>query len=68
MDPASVLKNHLSLCEGVYKLLLEENSWLKIQKSVPSKDILDRKHQFASPTRIFFGQFKKIETGIFLSI
>ncbi|MDA7757881.1 hypothetical protein N8920_08260 [Opitutales bacterium] len=43
MDPKEVLINHLDLCQGVYKVLLEENTWLKTKKTAPSTTILDRK-------------------------
>lgn len=43
MDPKEVLLNHLDLCQGVYKVLLEENTWLKTKKTAPSTTILDRK-------------------------
>ena len=65
MDPASVLSNHLSLCEGVYKLLLEENSWLKIQKSVPSKDILDRKQQLLPQLEQSLVNLRKLKPEFF---
>jgi hypothetical protein len=45
MEPVKVLSTHLSLCNSVHKLLLEENSWLKVQNAVPSQDLLDRKQQ-----------------------
>ena len=45
MDPKEVLSNHLELCNGVYKVLLEENTWLKTKKSSPSNEILDRKKE-----------------------
>ena len=65
MDPASVLSNHLSLCEVVYKLLLEENSWLKIQKSVPSKDILDRKQQLLPQLEQSLVNLRKLKPEFF---
>jgi hypothetical protein len=43
MDPKEVLLNHLDLCQAVYKVLLEENTWLKTKKTAPSTTILDRK-------------------------
>ena len=43
MDPKEVLVNHLELCQGVYDVLLEENTWLKTKNSAPSVEILDRK-------------------------
>jgi hypothetical protein len=43
MEPKEVLINHLNLCQGVYKVLLEENTWLKTKKTAPSTAILDQK-------------------------
>ena len=43
MEPREVIKNHLSLCDEVYSMLLEENTWLKTKKQAPSKDMLERK-------------------------
>ncbi len=43
MEPTEVLKSHLVLCSEVYDLLLEENSWLKLQKKVPEMEFLQRK-------------------------
>ena len=43
MEPKEVLINHLDLCQGVYKVLLEENTWLKTKKTSPSTAILDQK-------------------------
>ena len=45
MDPKQVLNNHLDLCNAVYKILLEENTWLKTKKTSPSTEILDRKQK-----------------------
>ena len=43
MEPREVIKNHLSLCDEVYSMLLEENTWLKTKKQAPSTDMLERK-------------------------
>lgn len=43
MEPTEVLVGHLGLCEEVYALLLEENTWLKTKKTSPEQDLLDRK-------------------------
>ena len=43
MEPTEVLKSHLELCSEVHTLLLEENTWLKMQKKVPEMEFLQRK-------------------------
>ena len=43
MEPREIIQNHLLLCDDVYKMLLEENTWLKTKKQVPSAEILEKK-------------------------
>ena len=43
MEPTEVLVQHLELCNDVHKLLLEENTWLKVQKKVPDMKFLEQK-------------------------
>jgi len=43
MEPVDILKQHLALCQDVYQLLLEENTWLKVQKKVPEMQFLEKK-------------------------
>ena len=43
MEPTEVLKQHLELCNDVHRLLLEENTWLKVQKKVPEMKFLEEK-------------------------
>ena len=47
MDPTEVLKKHLDLCNDVHQLLLEENTWLKVQKKVQMKFLDKRKSLFS---------------------
>ena len=65
MEPVRVLSNHLSLCDSVHKLLLEENTWLKVQKSVPSKDILDRKQDLLPRLEESLVALKKLKPEFF---
>ena len=65
MEPVRVLSNHLSLCDSVHKLLLEENTWLKVQKSVPSKDILDRKQDLLPQLEESLVALKKLKPEFF---
>ena len=43
MEPTEILKDHLSLCNEVHSLLLEENTWLKVQKKIPEMPFLEKK-------------------------
>jgi hypothetical protein len=43
MEPCDVLVRHLGLCEDVHALLLEENTWLKTQKTAPDDSLIERK-------------------------
>ena len=45
MEPVDILKQHLALCHDVYQLLLEENTWLKVQKKVPEMQFLEKKRK-----------------------
>ena len=65
MEPIRVLSNHLSLCDSVHKLLLEENTWLKVQKSVPNKDILDRKQDLLPRLEESLMALKKLKPEFF---
>lgn len=44
MNTTTILENHLKLSEQAHSLLLEENSILTEQKTVPGNEFLDRKH------------------------
>lgn len=43
MTPQEALQNHLSLCDEIYQLALEENRFLKQQQRPPETALLDRK-------------------------
>ena len=43
MEPREIIKVHFELCERVYEVLLEENSWLKLEKKAPVMEFLERK-------------------------
>ena len=43
MDPPEILARHLTLCEEVHGLLMEENSWLKSKQAPPEEALLERK-------------------------
>ena len=67
MDPKEVLSNHLELCNGVYKVLLEENTWLKTKKSSPSNEILDRKKEMLPMLENSLQNLKKLKPEYFLT-
>lgn len=43
MTTTEVLQSHLTLCDELYQLALEENRFLKQQQRVPEAALLDRK-------------------------
>ncbi|WP_404424041.1 hypothetical protein [Nibricoccus sp. IMCC34717] len=43
MTPTEALQNHLSLCDELHALALEENRFLKQNQRVPDPTLLDRK-------------------------
>ena len=43
MTPTEALQNHLSLCDEVHQLALEENRFLKQNQRPPDAALLDRK-------------------------
>ena len=65
MDPKEVLSNHLELCNGVYKVLLEENTWLKTKKSSPSNEILNRKKEMLPMLEDSLQNLKKLKPEFF---
>ena len=66
MEPTEVLKQHLELCNDVHLLLLEENTWLKVQKKVPEMQFLDKKKTIVDRLESS-GKSQKIKTGIFFT-
>ena len=65
MDPREVINNHLLLCEAVYKILLEENTWLKTKKQAPSLDILERKKTVLPQLDNSLASLKKLKPEFF---
>lgn len=43
MKKNTVLTKHLKLCEEAYDLMLQENQWLKTEKTIPQDSIISRK-------------------------
>lgn len=65
MEPREIIKNHLLLCDDVYKMLLEENTWLKTKKQVPSAEILEKKQIVLPQLENSLDNLKKLKPEFF---
>ena len=65
MEPVDVLKQHLALCQDVYQLLLEENTWLKVQKKVPEMQFLEKKKVIVQKLEGSLSNLKKLKPEFF---
>ena len=65
MEPREVIKAHLQLCEKVYGILLEENSWLKLEKKAPELPFLDRKKEVVAELDASLANLKKLKPEFF---
>jgi len=65
MEPVDVLKEHLILCQDVYQLLLEENTWLKVQKKVPEMQFLEKKKVIVQRLEGSLSNLKKLKPEFF---
>jgi len=65
MEPVDVLKQHLILCQDVYQLLLEENTWLKVQKKVPEMQFLEKKKVIVQRLESSLSNLKKLKPEFF---
>jgi hypothetical protein len=65
MEPTEVLKQHLELCNDVHQLLLEENTWLKVQKKVPEMQFLDKKKTIVERLELSLANLKKLKPEFF---
>ena len=65
MDPREIISSHLTLCDEVYQLLLEENTWLKTEKSAPTMDFLNRKKAILPKLDESLVLFKKLKPELF---
>ena len=65
MEPRSVIKAHLDLCEEVHALLLEENTWLKTKKVAPDMDLIGRKQQMLPQLDESLARLKKLKPEYF---
>ena len=65
MEPREIIKVHFELCEKVYEVLLEENSWLKLEKKAPSMDFLERKKIIVAELETSLANLKKLKPEYF---
>ena len=65
MEPVDILKQHLALCNDVYQLLLEENTWLKVQKKVPEMQFLEKKKVIVQRLEGSLSNLKKLKPEFF---
>ena len=65
MEPVDILKQHLALCHDVYQLLLEENTWLKVQKKVPEMQFLEKKKVIVQRLEGSLSNLKKLKPEFF---
>ncbi|MEK9773792.1 MAG: hypothetical protein VW576_09545 [Opitutae bacterium] len=65
MEPTEVLKQHLDLCNDVHQLLLEENTWLKMQKKVPEMQFLEKKKSIVQRLESSLENLKKLKPEFF---
>ena len=65
MEPRTVIKDHLLLCEQVHALLLEENTWLKTKKVAPDMDLITRKQQILPQLDESLANLKKLKPEYF---
>ena len=65
MEPTEILKQHLVLCNDVHQLLLEENTWLKVQKKVPDMAFLEKKKVIVQRLESSLASLKKLKPEFF---
>jgi hypothetical protein len=65
MEPTEILKQHLLLCNDVHQLLLEENTWLKVQKKVPDMAFLEKKKVIVQRLESSLANLKKLKPEFF---
>ena len=65
MEPTEVLKQHLALCNDVHQLLLEEDTWLKVQKKVPEMTFLEKKKIIVKRLEDSLSNLKKLKPEFF---
>lgn len=61
MDPEEVLRRHLEICRNAHQLLIEENSWLKKNRTLPSEELLARKQEMLPMLEQSLAHLKKLQ-------
>ena len=65
MEPTEILIQHIELCNDVHTLLLEENTWLKVQKKVPDMQFLEKKKSIVHRLESSLTNLKKLKPEFF---
>ena len=65
MEPTEILSQHIELCNDVHTLLLEENTWLKVQKKVPDMQFLEKKKSIVHRLESSLTNLKKLKPEFF---
>ena len=65
MEPREIIKAHYQLCHKVYEILLEENSWLKLERKAPQMELLDRKRDLLGELDASLANLKKLKPEFF---
>ena len=65
MEPCDVLVRHLGLCEDVHALLLEENTWLKTQKTYLEESLIERKKAILPKLDESLSNLKRLQPELF---
>ena len=65
MNPRETILSHLSLCESVHQVLLEENTWLKTNRSQASPEILEKKKNLLPLLDSSLAELKKLKPEYF---
>ncbi|PTY05089.1 hypothetical protein DB347_16545 [Opitutaceae bacterium EW11] len=63
MTPTDALQSHLSLCDELYQLALEENRFLKQNQRVPDAALLDRKRALLARLDTSLAALKQISAS-----
>ena len=65
MEPRENISKHLVLCQSVHDLLLEENTWLKTEKTPPKSEFLDRKQEILPQLERSLEELRKLKPEYF---
>ena len=65
MEPREIVVSHLELCGRVHDLLLEENTWLKTEKTAPTAEFLSRKQEILPQLEESLSNLRKLKPEYF---